>query len=150
MQVPAAEEPKSPPAQSVPSENMPIPSVVIEPASSNEGDDDRDADIISPTAVSDNGVTAASQPMKHMTPSGGVTGLPDDFLYKVETMHDFEAANPDELELNRGDVVLVVPTASAEDQDAGWLTGVKESEWLTLGVNAHRGLFPENFIQRLE
>ncbi|XP_029970358.1 amphiphysin isoform X2 [Salarias fasciatus] len=148
--VPAAEEPKSPPAQPVPSENMPIPSVVIEPASSNEGDDDRDADIISPTTVSDNGVTAASQPMKHMTPSGGVTGLPDDFLYKVETMHDFEAANDDELELKRGDVVLVVPTASAEDQDAGWLTGVKESEWLTLGVNAHRGLFPENFIQRLE
>lgn len=31
-------------------------------------------------------------------------------------MHDFEAANSDELELKRGDVVLVVPTASAEDQ----------------------------------
>lgn len=31
-------------------------------------------------------------------------------------MHDFEAANSDELELKRGDVVLVVPTASVEDQ----------------------------------
>lgn len=31
-------------------------------------------------------------------------------------MHDFEAANSDELELKRGDVVLVVPTASLEDQ----------------------------------
>lgn len=31
-------------------------------------------------------------------------------------MHDFEAANSDELELRRGDVVLVVPTASVEDQ----------------------------------
>uniref|UniRef100_A0A8C9XJM4 Amphiphysin n=1 Tax=Sander lucioperca TaxID=283035 RepID=A0A8C9XJM4_SANLU len=127
-------------------EKMPIPSVVIEPASSNEGDDDRDADIISPTAISDNGVTA----IKHMSPSGGVMGLPDDFLYKVETMHDFEAANSDELELNRGDVVLVVPTASIEDQEAGWLTGFKESEWLTLGTGAHKGLFPENFTQRLE
>lgn len=62
---------------------MPIPSVVIEPASSNEGDDDRDADIISPTAVSDNGVTATNQNIKHMSPSGGISGLPDDFLYKV-------------------------------------------------------------------
>jgi len=62
---------------------MPIPSVVIEPASSNEGDDDRDADIISPTAISDNGVAAESQTIKHMSPSGGVSGLPDDFLYKV-------------------------------------------------------------------
>lgn len=62
---------------------MPIPSVVIEPASSNEGDDDRDADIISPTTISDNDVTAGNQTMKHMSPSGGVSGLPDDFLYKV-------------------------------------------------------------------
>lgn len=92
-------------------------------------------------------------------------------------MHDFEAANCDELELKRGDVVLVVPTASAEDQvralaafthiintsvsktgfigtflmqDAGWLTGIKESDWLTLGVGAQRGLFPENFTQHLQ
>ncbi|XP_030016214.1 amphiphysin-like isoform X5 [Sphaeramia orbicularis] len=132
------------------SEKMPIPSVVIEPASSNEGDDDRDADIISPTAVSDNGVSAVNQTVKHMSPSGGVSALPDDFLYKVETMHDFEAANSDELELKRGDIVLVVPTASVEDQDAGWLTGIKESDWSTMGVGAQRGLFPENFTQRLE
>ncbi|XP_078101196.1 amphiphysin isoform X6 [Sander vitreus] len=145
-EIPPVDEDKPSPGEAAPSEKMPIPSVVIEPASSNEGDDDRDADIISPTAISDNGVTA----IKHMSPSGGVMGLPDDFLYKVETMHDFEAANSDELELNRGDVVLVVPTASVEDQEAGWLTGFKESEWLTLGTGAHKGLFPENFTQRLE
>lgn len=34
-------------------------------------------------------------------------------------MHDFEAANSDELELKRGDIVLVVPTASVEDQVRG-------------------------------
>ncbi|XP_036941067.1 amphiphysin isoform X7 [Acanthopagrus latus] len=144
-----AEETASP-VEAAPSEKMPIPSVVIEPASSNEGDDDRDADIISPTTISDNDVIAENQSMKHISPSGGVSGLPDDFLYKVETMHDFEAANSDELELKRGDVVLVVPTASVEDQDAGWLTGVKESDWLACGVGAHKGLFPENFTQRLE
>ncbi|XP_039671479.1 amphiphysin isoform X12 [Perca fluviatilis] len=145
-EIPPVDDDKPSPGEAAPSEKMPIPSVVIEPASSNEGDDDRDADIISPTAISDNGVTA----IKHMSPSGGVMGLPDDFLYKVETMHDFEAANSDELELKRGDVVLVVPTASVEDQEAGWLTGFKESEWLTLGTSAHKGLFPENFTQRLE
>ncbi|XP_047188139.1 amphiphysin [Scophthalmus maximus] len=143
-------EANTPPGEAAASENMSIPSVVIEPASSNEGDDDRDADIISPTSVSDNGVTGQNQTIQHMSPSGGVSGQPDDFLYKVETLHDFEAANSDELELKRGDVVLVVPTASAEDQDAGWLTGIKESDWLTLGAGAHKGLFPENFTQRLE
>ncbi|XP_078029625.1 amphiphysin isoform X15 [Epinephelus lanceolatus] len=149
-EIPPVDEAKPSPDEAAPSEKMPIPSVVIEPASSNEGDDDRDADIISPTAISDNGVTAGNQPIKHMSPSGGVSGLPDDFLYKVETMHDFEAANSDELELKRGDIVLVVPTASVEDQDAGWLTGIKESDWLTLGAGAHKGLFPENFTQCLE
>ncbi|KAM4727754.1 amphiphysin isoform 10-T10 [Anableps anableps] len=148
-EVPPADETKSCGGETTPSEKMPIPSVVIEPASSNEGDDDRDADI-SPPAVSDNGVTSQIHALKHMSPSGGGSGFPDDFLYKVETMHDFEAANSDELELKRGDVVLVVPTVSVEDQEAGWLTGIKESDWLSLGVGAQRGLFPENFTQRLD
>ncbi|CAL8368559.1 unnamed protein product [Boreogadus saida] len=131
------------------SKTMPIPSVVIEPASSNEGDDDRDVDIISPVAaISDNGVMATEA--KVSGAAAGGHGLPDGFLYKVETMHDFEAANSDELELKRGDMVLVVPTALLEDQDAGWLTGFKESEWKTLGTAAPRGLFPENFTQRVD
>lgn len=62
---------------------MPIPSVVIEPASSNEGDDDRDADIISPTAVDDATATPQSCGLKHISPSGGGSGFPDDFLYKA-------------------------------------------------------------------
>uniref|UniRef100_A0AAY4DTJ1 Amphiphysin n=1 Tax=Denticeps clupeoides TaxID=299321 RepID=A0AAY4DTJ1_9TELE len=68
----------------------------------------------------------------------------------VETMHDFEAANSDELELKMGDVVLVIPTDLAEDQDAGWLTGIREADWLQRGTQAQKGLFPENFTQRLE
>ncbi|XP_045062099.1 amphiphysin isoform X3 [Coregonus clupeaformis] len=147
--VPTPEEMESP-VEETP-EKMPIPSVVIEPASSNEGDDDRDIiDIISPTTISDNGVTPDSQTANDITASDGPPGLPPGFLYKVETLHDFEAANSDELELKKGDVVLVVPTATAEDQDAGWLTGIKESEWSHLGASAHKGLFPENFTQRLE
>ncbi|XP_069367074.1 amphiphysin isoform X2 [Paralichthys olivaceus] len=147
QEIPEAEEARTPPGEAASSENMPIPSVVIEPASSNEGDDDRDVDIISPTVINDDG---QNKSIKHMSPSGATSSHPEDFLYKVETMHDFEAANSDELELRRGDVVLVVPTASVEDQDAGWLTGIKESEWLTLGAAAQKGLFPDNFTQRLE
>ncbi|GAA6108389.1 amphiphysin isoform X15 [Tachysurus ichikawai] len=126
-------------------DKMPIPSVVIEPASSNEGDDDRDGDIVSPVATSGDGVTPDSQTAKDISSSG----MPPGFLYKVETMHDFEAANSDELDLKRGDIVLVVPTELVEDQDAGWLTGIRERDWLHQGASAQKGLFPENFIQRL-
>ncbi|XP_051984918.1 amphiphysin isoform X4 [Xyrauchen texanus] len=139
----ATAEDKESPIEETP-EKMPIPSVVIEPASSNEGDDDRDCDIISPSATSDNGMIPECQTTKDSS------GMPPRFLFKVETMHDFDAANPDELELKKGDIVLVVPTELSEDQDAGWLTGIKESEWLLLGASAHKGLFPENFTQRLE
>ncbi|XP_037403265.1 amphiphysin isoform X10 [Pygocentrus nattereri] len=154
---PAAEAGQEPPAEALASaedkespieetpEKMPIPSVVIEPASSNEGDDDRDGDIISPTATSGNDVTPDSQIAKDISSSG----MPPGFMFKVETMHDFEAANPDELELKRGDIVLVVPTELLEDQDAGWLTGMKESDWLQHGTSAQKGLFPENFTQRV-
>ena len=37
-------------------------------------------------------------------------------VLQVETLHDFEAAKSDELELKKGDIVLVIPTALAEDQ----------------------------------
>uniref|UniRef100_A0A8C9WH71 Amphiphysin n=1 Tax=Scleropages formosus TaxID=113540 RepID=A0A8C9WH71_SCLFO len=40
----------------------------------------------------------------------------------VEVLHDFEAANSDELDLKRGDLVLVVPTELAEDQVRGPIT----------------------------
>uniref|UniRef100_A0A8C2EBQ7 Amphiphysin n=1 Tax=Cyprinus carpio TaxID=7962 RepID=A0A8C2EBQ7_CYPCA len=137
-------EDKESPIEETP-EKMPIPSVVIEPASSNEGDDDRDGDIISPIATSGNGVITDCQTTKDIS-----SEMPPGYLFKVETMHDFEAANPDELELKKGDIVLVVPTELAEDQDAGWLTGIRESDWLQHGTSAHKGLFPENFTQCLE
>ncbi|XP_065132596.1 amphiphysin isoform X7 [Paramisgurnus dabryanus] len=140
----ATAEDKESPIEETP-EKMPIPSVVIEPASSNEGDDDRDGDFTSPITASGNGVIPECP-----TPEDVPSGMPRGFLYKVETLHDFEAANPDELELKKGDIVLVVPTEHPEDQDAGWLTGMKESEWLQLGTSAHKGLFPENFTQRLD
>lgn len=37
-------------------------------------------------------------------------------ILQVEALHDFEAANSDELTLQRGDVVLVVPSDSEADQ----------------------------------
>ncbi|XP_062381897.1 amphiphysin isoform X2 [Sardina pilchardus] len=137
----AVAKPVEGPADSVSEEEkMPIPSVVIEPASSNEGDDDRDVDILSPTTTSDNGVP----------PTSGASGMPPGFLFKVEAMHDFDAENNDELNLKQGDMVLVVPTSQSEDQDAGWLTGMREVDWHQQGALAKKGLFPENFVQRVD
>ncbi|XP_006143099.1 amphiphysin [Tupaia chinensis] len=144
-----------------------IPSVVIEPASNHEGEGEHegaepkeapeDAAPASPESAEqkppEDAVLAASAPAGASEQPAGAASQewPPGFLYKVETLHDFEAANSDELTLQRGDVVLVVPSDSEADQDAGWLVGVKESDWLQYrDLTTYKGLFPENFTRRLE
>nr|XP_023663189.1 amphiphysin [Paramormyrops kingsleyae] len=168
-------------------ETMAIPSVVIEAASSNEGDDDRDAEFTTPAEISDGGGAESNSgkgdpedtnsqsdgfqsgkgdpedtnnqsdglhsgkgdPEDTKSQSDGLQELPPGFHFKVEMLHDFEATSVDELELKKGDVVLVIQTEMVA-QDEGWLTGIKESAWLKEGDFACKGLFPENFTQRLE
>ncbi|XP_068092518.1 amphiphysin isoform X2 [Hyperolius riggenbachi] len=136
-----------------------IPSVVIEPASNHEDESENEGalntyvkdaveenefnDVLDSTAVQ-------TQSLKEQFPETS-QGIPPGFLYKVEVLHDFEAANEDELDLKRGDIVLVITSVAAADQEAGWLTGIKESDWLQNRVSeTGKGLFPENFTRKLE
>ncbi|XP_032161002.1 amphiphysin isoform X2 [Mustela erminea] len=157
------------PEAAAPQEKV-IPSVVIEPASNNEGEGDHEVPAGAesmetpgapalpgpasepPELAAEPRASEDSQPLPS-TPAASEASqdVPPGFLYKVETLHDFEAANSDELTLQRGDVVLVVPSDSEADQDAGWLVGVKESDWLQYrDLATYKGLFPENFTRRLD
>ncbi|XP_048451595.1 amphiphysin [Rhincodon typus] len=163
-----------------------VPSVVVEPASNNEGEDDpgqaenetQDVQEVEKNAVADvktspttnapkqteemssestgkdDSAENASAPQQQSAAEDEVSvsqSMPPGFMYKVQALHNFEAANADELSLQRGDIVLVVPSELIEDQDAGWLTGIRESDWLQNGAaNALKGLFPKNFTQQLE
>ncbi|XP_050975510.1 LOW QUALITY PROTEIN: myc box-dependent-interacting protein 1 [Labeo rohita] len=75
--------------------------------------------------------------------------MPESFLFKVKAMHDYNANDSDELELKAGDVVLVVNYESPDEQDEGWLMGVKESDWIQNKDLGKKGVFPENFTQRM-
>ncbi|XP_071660849.1 amphiphysin isoform X3 [Patagioenas fasciata] len=153
-----------------------IPSVVIEPASNNEGEgeeheivmnESKDAAAEVGTQGTDASPSETSQVGSEQKPAEEIqaapsqdqpvpaedtaSAMPPGFLFKVEVLHDFEAANADELNLKRGDIVLVIPSETTADQEAGWLTGIKESEWLQYrDANSYKGLFPENFTRRLE
>nr|XP_021146835.1 amphiphysin isoform X4 [Columba livia] len=153
-----------------------IPSVVIEPASNNEGEGEEHEVVVneskdaaaevgtqgtdaSPSETSQVGseqkpaeeIQAAPSQDQAVPAEDTASAMPPDFLFKVEVLHDFEAANADELNLKRGDIVLVIPSETTADQEAGWLTGIKESEWLQYrDANSYKGLFPENFTRRLE
>ncbi|XP_058658861.1 amphiphysin isoform X1 [Ammospiza caudacuta] len=152
-----------------------IPAVVIDPASNNEGegehevvmDESKDATTEMGAQVTDTSLSETSQSGNDQKPAEEIqavlsqdqpvpaedatSAMPPGFLYKVEVLHDFEAANSDELNLKRGDIVLVIPSETTADQEAGWLTGIKESEWLQYrDANSYKGLFPENFTRHLE
>ncbi|OXB54651.1 hypothetical protein ASZ78_003483 [Callipepla squamata] len=150
-----------------------IPSVVIEPASNNEGEgeehdvivnESKDAAAAMGTQGTDSETSLVGSeqkpteeiqtvPSQDQPVSAGDTAsdMPPGFLFKVEVLHDFEAANSDELNLKRGDIVLVIPSETTADQEAGWLTGIKESEWLQYrDANSYKGLFPDNFTRHLE
>lgn len=57
-------------------------------------------------------------------------------LHKAETvtaLYDFEAANPEELQLHEGDVIIVT-----KKDDSGWWEG---------SLNGKVGIFPANYVQ---
>ncbi|XP_056289758.1 myc box-dependent-interacting protein 1 isoform X4 [Pseudoliparis swirei] len=75
--------------------------------------------------------------------------LPAGFLFKLQVMHDYAANDTDELEMKTGDVVLVIKFDNPDEQDDGWLMGMTQDDWLKNKENAAKGVFPENFTQRL-
>ncbi|XP_035984437.1 myc box-dependent-interacting protein 1b isoform X3 [Fundulus heteroclitus] len=81
--------------------------------------------------------------------NGSDADLPPGFLYKVKAVHEYTATDNDELELKVGDAVLVLAFDNPDEQDDGWLLGVKESHWSQKKDISAKGVFPENFTQKV-
>lgn len=92
--------------------------------------------------------SASSAPKSAVT-NGSDGELPPGYLYKVKAIHDYAATDSDELELKMGDVVLALAFDNPDEQDDGWLMGVKESHWLQNKDISAKGVFPENFTQKV-
>uniref|UniRef100_UPI003AB04CED myc box-dependent-interacting protein 1b n=1 Tax=Centroberyx gerrardi TaxID=166262 RepID=UPI003AB04CED len=110
----------------------------------------RDSDLYEDedSASDSNTASAATTPQNAVT-NGSDGELPPGFVYKVKAVHDYAATDGDELELKSGDVVLVMAFDNPDEQDDGWLMGVKESQWLQKRDIAAKGVFPENFTQKV-
>uniref|UniRef100_A0AAR2LCD9 Myc box-dependent-interacting protein 1 n=1 Tax=Pygocentrus nattereri TaxID=42514 RepID=A0AAR2LCD9_PYGNA len=98
------------------------------------------------TAASESDTTNAATTV---TNGSSDAEVPSGVAYKVKAMHDYAATDSDELDLKAGDIVLVLPFDNPDEQDDGWLLGVKESHWLLNKDLTAKGVFPENFTQRL-
>uniref|UniRef100_A0AAZ3RB63 Myc box-dependent-interacting protein 1 n=1 Tax=Oncorhynchus tshawytscha TaxID=74940 RepID=A0AAZ3RB63_ONCTS len=97
----------------------------------------------------DTAMAAAAGAATTAVTNGSSEVLPAGVIYKVKAMHDYAATDGDELEMKAGDVVLVLAWENPDEQDDGWLMGVKESHWLENKDLLAKGVFPENFTQKL-
>ncbi|XP_072300376.1 myc box-dependent-interacting protein 1 isoform X6 [Eucyclogobius newberryi] len=95
------------------------------------------------------GAAEVEEEPTEVAPAAVPADLPPGFLFKVEVMHDYAANDTDELDMKAGDVVLVVQFDNQEEQDDGWLMGMKQQDWQQNRERAAKGVFPENFTQRL-
>ncbi|KAG7154332.1 Myc box-dependent-interacting protein 1-like, partial [Homarus americanus] len=67
-------------------------------------------------------------------------GLPQGVLYRVRATYKYTREDVDEISFEVGDTIQVVEYDDPEEQEEGWLTGVKEG-------TTERGLFPANFTR---
>ncbi|XP_041936569.1 myc box-dependent-interacting protein 1b isoform X4 [Alosa sapidissima] len=144
---PKSRRPSGPP---VPRPPRPSPSREMPPPQDNTPDLFGDAaSVPMPTPSPTPEVTVTAPSPNAVTNGASDSGdLPPGVLYKVKALHDYAATDGDELEMKSGEVVFVVPFDAPDEQDEGWLLGVKESHWLANKNLSARGVFPENFTQR--
>ncbi|CAH0725397.1 unnamed protein product, partial [Brenthis ino] len=67
-------------------------------------------------------------------------GLPAGALYRVRATYRYTREDSDELSFDVGDVIRVVEYDDPDEQEEGWLMGIKES-------TNEKGMFPANFTR---
>jgi amphiphysin len=61
-------------------------------------------------------------------------------LYKVKASYKYQAEDSDELQFDVGEIIDVVEYDDPEEQEEGWLMGIKQS-------TGQKGMFPANFTR---
>ncbi|CAH2070821.1 unnamed protein product, partial [Iphiclides podalirius] len=69
-----------------------------------------------------------------------LAGLPAGALYRVRATYRYTREDSDELSFDVGDVIRVVEYDDPDEQEEGWLMGIKES-------TNEKGMFPANFTR---
>nr|XP_022906636.1 myc box-dependent-interacting protein 1 isoform X1 [Onthophagus taurus] len=76
-------------------------------------------------------------------PVGASTdNLPPGVLYRVKSTYKYNREDVDELSFDVGEIIQVIEYDDPEEQEEGWLMGIKES-------NGEKGMFPANFTRPL-
>merc|ERR1719471_1218929 len=83
---------------------------------------------------------AVIQASEAVPSSASTDNLPPGVLYKVKATYKYQAEDMDELAFEVGEIIQVVEYDDPEEQEEGWLMGMKEA-------TGQKGLFPANFTK---
>lgn len=137
---PTSPSPSSPDANETPVANNSITSAPI--ANSTN------ANSSTPTSPTNGKVpnnNANNKPVEELydIPVGATTdNLPPGVLYRVKATYKYTREDVDELSFDVGEIIRVVEYDDPEEQEEGWLMGIKEG-------TGDKGMFPANFTRPL-
>ncbi|XP_078083992.1 myc box-dependent-interacting protein 1 isoform X2 [Mustelus asterias] len=144
----ATEKPAEDKAASVTSEGQPERKEVV--LENETGTDVATPKDVLPAVVTETLPATTNGAVYDTVPSEEIE-MPPGFQFKVRALHDYNATDTDELSLKAGDVVFVVAHENPEEQDEGWLMGVKEIDWIQRkDLKSTKSVFPENFTERVQ
>ncbi|KAM9487098.1 myc box-dependent-interacting protein 1 isoform 1-T1 [Clarias gariepinus] len=131
--------------------SQPVDAPAAEPTWDDDGSQPVKAEGLHSDGAQAESVATTEQPAStaETTNESTEVEMPPNFLFKVQAMHDYAANDSDELEMKAGDVVLVMTYDNPEDQDDGWLMGIKEADWFQVKDHSKKGVFPENFTRKI-
>uniref|UniRef100_A0A1B6HQ87 Uncharacterized protein n=1 Tax=Homalodisca liturata TaxID=320908 RepID=A0A1B6HQ87_9HEMI len=94
----------------------------------------------SPKAINVNSTSVPGSPTSN---TGATTdNLPPGVLYRVKATYKYNREDNDELSFEVGEIIRVIEYDDPDEQEEGWLMGVKES-------SGEKGMFPANFTRPL-
>ncbi|XP_023940663.1 myc box-dependent-interacting protein 1 isoform X3 [Bicyclus anynana] len=85
-------------------------------------------------------LTAKTEEVYDIPVGATLAGLPAGTLYRVRATYRYTREDCDELSFEVGDVIRVVEYDDPDEQEEGWLMGIKES-------TNEKGMFPANFTR---
>ncbi|XP_046982640.1 myc box-dependent-interacting protein 1 isoform X1 [Schistocerca americana] len=153
-QGPPPPSPSSPPPSAPspePAAENPPPTAAAPPraeAAPKEGDEPRpqvngNAKPTPTSAVPDGTAPGKKVEELYDIPVGATTdNLPPGVLYRVKATYKYNREDVDELSFDVGEIIRVVEYDDPEEQEEGWLMGVKEG-------TGEKGMFPANFTRPL-
>ncbi|XP_045470828.1 myc box-dependent-interacting protein 1 isoform X1 [Harmonia axyridis] len=121
----------------VESKSTPTP----EPPTPNKASSDAAA--VNNVTATPNNVSSVSKKLEELydIPVGASRdNLPPGVLYKVKSTYKYNREDVDELSFDVGEIIQVVEYDDPEEQEEGWLMGIKET-------TGEKGMFPANFTR---